>query len=397
MRKDFKVIIVGGGAAGLLCAIELTNNSSILGQDLLILEKNDRVGKKLLSTGNGQGNLYNSDLSSKYYHGEEEFVKSFCNLAEKFNLKEYLYSLGIPTFYAENGRAYPLSRQASSVLDILREILAKRGVNIYTQSPVNRIKKKDYIYLLNANGEQYTAKNVVLAFGGAVGKQFGTDGSSFELVKQLNHTVTPLYPALVQLKTSLDSIRGLKGLKEKAKVTVLDNEKEIISSVGDLLFTDFGVSGSAVFQVSSYVKGLKKPRIRIEFLPDYTQDEIEKIIAYREKLEGIAEDKLIGLVVKRIGQAVQKTAKTLSPKDLSYALKNFTLDIKGDLGFNYAQVTKGGVLTKEVDSNTFESKISKNIYLIGELLDVDGDCGGYNLAFAFVSGIACARAIKEVE
>ncbi len=395
MHKKFKVIIVGGGAAGLFCAVELTNKCGLSGQDVLILEKNDRVGKKLLSTGNGQGNLYNRDIESKYYHGEKEFVNEFCELAKKINLKEYLYSLGIPTFYADNGRAYPLSRQASSVLDIVREILAKREVNIYTQSPVESIKIKDKGYEVSANNVLYQAEKVVLAFGGAAQKQFGTDGSSFELVRSLGYRVSPLYPALVQLKTSLENIRGLKGLKEKAKVSVVEGDREIASYTGDILFTEFGVSGSAVFQVSSYIKGLKNPKLKIEFLPDLTLEETEKIITYRENLDGIGQDKLIGLVVKRIGQAVQKSARSTSGKDLAFALKNFVLDIKGDLGFNYAQVTKGGVLTEQVNAGSFESKKSKGIYLVGELLDVDGDCGGYNLAFAFASGIACAKAIKE--
>ena len=384
---------MGGGVGGLLCAIELTSNG-FSGNDILILEKNDRVGKKLISTGNGQGNLFNRDNSAKYYHGDKAFIQTFCNHCDQIDLEQYLFRLGIPTCYESNGRAYPLCKQASAVLDILREILSKRGVNTLTNSQVTSITKKERAYRVCVGKNEYLADNVVLAFGGAVGKQFGTDGSSFELLKSLSHTVTPLYPSLVQLKTSLENIRGLKGLKERAEVTVLDGDKAIASSVGDLLFTDFGVSGSAVFQISSYVKGLKNPRLKISFLPDLSLSKVQEIIEYRENLEGIGQDKLIGLLVKRIGQTVQKTAKSLKAKDLAFALKNFMLEVKGDLGFNYAQVTKGGVRTSEVDANTFESKINKNLYLIGELLDVDGDCGGYNLTFAFVSGITCAKTIK---
>ena len=275
---------MGGGAGGLLCAIELTSNG-FSGNDILILEKNDRVGKKLISTGNGQGNLFNRDNSAKYYHGESSFVQKFCQLADETNLEQYLFRLGIPTCYESNGRAYPLCKQASAVLDILREILFKRGVNTLTNSQVTSITKKERAYRVCVGKTEYFADNLVLAFGGAVGKQFGTDGSSFELLKSLNHTVTPLYPSLVQLKTSLENIRGLKGLKERAEVTVLDGDKAIASSVGDLLFTDFGVSGSAVFQISSYVKGLKNPRLKISFLPDLSLTDIQKIIEYRENLE----------------------------------------------------------------------------------------------------------------
>lgn len=394
MRKNYQVIIVGGGASGLLCAIELTKKGGINPADLLILERTDRVGKKLVSTGNGQGNLFNKNMFGTFYHGDKTFIKEFLAQEKEIDLNKYFYSLGIPTCYAENGRAYPLSKQASSVLDVFREILLKRGVNILCNSKVTGIKKQAQAYTVCVEDNIFTANNLVLAFGGAVGKQFGTDGSSYDLVKSLGHTLTEISPSLVQLKTSQDKIKGLKGLKETALVCLYDNDKLITKSLGDLLFTDYGVSGSAVFQVSSYIRGLKNPILKIEFLPNLTINQVQEILEYRDKLEGVSSDKLAGLLVKRVSSAVQKSAKSSSSTDLAFAIKNFTLKVTGDLGFNYAQVTKGGVKTTQINEKTYQSKINKGLYIIGELLDIDGDCGGYNLAFAFVSAIVSARAIK---
>ncbi len=397
MSKLYHTAIIGGGAAGLMTAVELLLcDNKLNGKDIIIIEKNDRVGKKLIATGNGQGNLTNANFGEEFYYGEKEFIASFIEKAKKIDIKDYLDNLGIPLYEGVDGKIYPLSRQASSVLDIIRANLLANGVTEKVSSQVKSIKKQGETYQIETINEQIKAKTVVVAVGGASAKQFGTDGSAYKLLTAFGHKCSEIYPSLVQLKTNLDNIRGLKGLKEIAKVTAIYKDKPIKSAVGDLLFTEFGVSGSAIFNISSSIVDKDKVKLKIEFVPSLDQQEIENILKKRQKLEYLSKgEPFVGIINKRVGMAVAKSAKSLLPNDLAYALKNFYLSVTGNLGFNYSQVTKGGILTGDIDKETMESKLSKGLYAVGEVLDIDGDCGGYNLTFAFVSGIIAGRAIKS--
>ena len=397
MSKFYKVAIIGGGSAGILNAVELLSGDNCLnGEDVVILERNDRIGKKLISTGNGQGNLFNADFSSKYYHGESAFIDSFVRNANKIDVVNYFKSLGIYTTTLKDGKMYPISKQATSVLDLLRAFLLSKGCEIITGVTVNGVKKKGDAFTVFSDGMEIRVESVVLATGGKSQKQFGTDGTSYAIAQRLGHKLTDLYPSLVQVKTDLSKIKGLKGLKETAKVTAYDGNRELKSAFGEVLFTEYGVSGNAVFTVSGELASVKNPIIAIEFMPDFTRDEILTILTEREKAGYMTgELYLCGLINKRIGQAVCKASKSLSVKDVVSELKNFRLQVTGNLGFNYSQVTKGGIVTLDVDADTMESKLVENLYLIGEMLDIDGDCGGYNLTFAFVSGIVSAKRIKQ--
>lgn len=397
MNKVYSAVIIGGGASGLFCAIELLKSDNAFdGKDILILERNDRVGKKLIATGNGQGNLTNEVIGTDNYYGDRDFVIQFIKQLKEIDLENYLTQLNIPLYRADDGKIYPLSRQASAVLDIIRSYLGKKDCDIKTGEKVIDLDKTGDIWTIKTESDRFFAKNVVLATGGKAQSQFGTDGQGYKLAEKFNHKLTPLYPSLVQLKTDTSLIKGLKGLKETAKVNVINKGKTIKSATGDLLFTDFGVSGSSIFMVSSAVANLTDCKLVIEFLPSLNESDIEKIITDRLNCEYIEkQDILCGIINKRIGQAVLKTVKNFTAKCIAKALKNFTLDIKGSLGFNYAQVTRGGIITKDINPLTYESKLVDNLYVIGEMLDVDGDCGGYNLTFAFTSAICSARAIKR--
>lgn len=397
MKKTYHTAIIGGGAAGLMTAVDLLRcPNSIDGADVIILEKNDRVGKKLIATGNGQGNLTNENFSVNNYYGDKAFIESFVADAKSINIKNYLEEIGIPLCTGKDGKVYPLSKQASAVLDVIRLNLLSQGVTEKTTFEVTSIDIKGENYLIRSKDETITAKNVVVAVGGAAAKQFGTDGSQYKILERLGHRKTALYPSLVQLKTDTELIRGLKGLKEVARVTAIVNGKEIKSVTGDLLFTEFGVSGSAIFELSAVVTDKTGVKLKIEFIPELTSDEIRQIIEKRKGLKYFSDaDLMTGLVNKRIGQAVLKTVGERSSSKIAFALKNFTLSVTGNLGFNYAQVTKGGIETKDVYPKTMESKLFPNLYIVGEVLDVDGDCGGYNLTFAFVSAILASRAIKN--
>ena len=397
MQKIYKCIIVGGGSAGLLSAVELlSGNDCLNGGDLLILERNDRVGKKLIATGNGQGNLCNENFSSEFYHGDKEFINTFVSLAKKLDVSSYLTNLGIPLTTGKEGRMYPLSKQASAVLDVLRKFIASKGCAEITNAKVESVKKTDKYFVVKTQTDTFYSQNVILATGGMSAKQFGTDGTSYQLACDLGHEKTKLFPSLVQLKTDTSLIKGLKGLKETVRLTAVKNGKVIKSCCGEVLFTEYGVSGNAVFQISGSVVNEEGVELNLEFLPELSVEEITNILSVREKIKIFErEDYLTGIVNKKIGLAVMKTVKNVSPLSVAKALKNFKLALTGNLGFNYSQVTKGGIKTDKINPFTMESKLARGCYLVGELLNLDGDCGGYNLTFAFVSGILSAKAIKE--
>lgn len=396
MSKVYKTAIIGGGAGGLLSAVELVSGkNAFCGQDVIVLERNDRVGKKLIATGNGQANLTNLSITKENYHGDGDFITAFLGNLKKVDLNNYFERLGIFLTADEVGRVYPISKQASSVLDAIRSYLSYKGVKEQVSTKVEKIQKnKDVFEIFTSNGK-FLAQNVIFSTGGCAQKQFGTDGSCYALVSGFKHKCTPLYPSLVQLKTDMNKIRALKGLKEYAKVTAHANGKAIKSAVGDVLFTQFGVSGNAIFQVSSGIADKKDAYLIIEFLPRLGVEELTKILDSKRAMPHVEQvDLLSGILNKRVGQAVLKSAKSNSVKDVVHQIKNFRLDVIGSLDFNSAQVTRGGIKTDQIDKNTYQSKLVKGLYFVGEVIDIDGDCGGYNLTFAFVSGILSAKSIK---
>ena len=395
MNNTFKVAIVGGGAAGLLCAIELLLGANALnGEEIVILERNDRVGKKLIATGNGQGNLTNKSVKPENYHGDKGFIRAFFPMLDEVNLVNYLENLGIFLTEKEEGKMYPVSCQAGAVLDVLRSFLAHKNCKIITGYYVDKIEKgKDFFSICSKN-EKVFAENLVLAFGGMAGKQYGTDGSSYSLIEKFGHKKTKTYPSLIQLKADLREFKNLKGIKEKVKVKGFVDGKMVSLEEGDLLFTDFGVSWSAIFKTSAHLDFERKNSISIEFVPDLSSEELTSLLERKLKLDYIENEEILsGIVNKQIGKIIARKSANIG--EMINLLKDYKLDITGSLGFDYAQVTKGGIVTDDVNPFTFQSKLVKNMYLAGELLNVDGDCGGYNLTFAFASGILCAKNIKN--
>ncbi len=392
----YQAIIVGGGASGLALAVSLLRGkNSLTAKDILIIERCDRVGKKLISTGNGQGNLLNQNLTSANYHGGKDFINQLFPEFSTNLIQDFLNGVGIYLTTDGAGKMYPVSRQASAVLDIFRSHLLNAGVEIICSSKVEDIDKQDGVYKISANGNKFYSKNVILAFGGSAGKQFGTDGTSYHLAQKFGHKLTKTYPSLVQLKTQTQNIKGLRGIKETATVSAYLGNQLLGSQTGDVLFTEYGVSGDAIFRLSSCVSGVENARLKIEFLPDYTLLEVEQMLDALSKTSPLyAQNAFVGILNKKVGEKICLLANSRSPKILARACKNFELKITGSLGFDYAQTTRGGIETKYIDAQSFESKLCKNLYILGEALDVDGDCGGYNLAFAFYSAIKSASAIK---
>jgi predicted Rossmann fold flavoprotein len=291
---------------------------------------------------------------------------------------------------------YPLSKQASSVLDFMRAYLDSVGAQIKTDFFATKISKKEELFtVVSEDGQTVKAKNVIFAVGGNCQKQFGTDGSGYKVLTALGHTVTKLYPSLVQLKTETEKIKSLKGLKADAVITAYNNDVPVATATGEVLFTDYGISGNAVFKISGYVSDENNNKVVIQFIPEMSEDELKQTIVNRKKNQPYlpTDELLTGLVNKMVGKAIIKNSLSASARDIASSAKNFTLTVKGTTGFNYAQVTKGGISALEVSNKTMESEIVKNLYIVGEVLDVDGDCGGYNLQWAFSSAQVAVRSI----
>lgn len=400
MTQIYQTAIIGGGFSGLIAACAL---GEVFGEDVALIERLDRVGKKILATGNGRCNITNSLSSSveRYHSVNDGDVIGVINRYPYSALCDRFYALGVPVVF-EGNKGFPASKQASSVVDSLRFFAADCGVNVFCGDKVDKIVKgQDGIFTVGFGERTVKAKSVVLACGGKSSPQYGTDGDGYRLAKSFGHTVTKLYPSLVQLKTQTDKIRGLKGIKTEVEASAIVDGKVVKSTVGDVLFTDYGVSGNAVFSLSSTFAGCDGGRIVLSFVPELDEKTIANLI--REKSVNLpylsCEDVLSGIVNKQLAKAIIRNLDVApsvkTAYEFAHEIKNFGLDVTGTLGFDGAQVTRGGVSLDEVDLTTMQSKKVDGLYLVGEILDVDGDCGGFNLQWAFSSASSAAEAITK--
>lgn len=400
--KQYFAVIIGGGFSGLCLASMLTN--SFANKPIALLEANKRVGKKILSTGNGQGNITNACLSAERYHGDRAFACDVLKRYDNISLLNFFSNLGL--IYAErDNKYYPASFFAGSVCDVLRFSLEEKNTEIFTEHCVTEItKNKNGIFCVKcSNGEEFFALNVITAFGGSSGDGFCTDGSSYSLVKTLGHTITKLSPSLVQLKTEREKIKGLKGLKTEAEVKLCDQNKQLCFFFGDLLFTDFGVSGNTVFSASAYLSECKNPVLHIEFLPKISESDLTRALLNKSKNKMTCSRLLVSVLPSRLALCIcaaanvepESYADEQSVIKIVKAIKDYTLTVLGTAGFKSSQVTSGGINTREIDVKTMQSKLCKGLYIIGEALNVDGDCGGYNLQWAYSSAAVCAEALNE--
>ena len=372
-------------------------------RDFLLLERGERVGKKLSATGNGQGNLTNENVGVSHYFSSSDLglqkIQSVLSSFTKEQTLAFFKELGGLFLSDTRGRVYPTGRQASALTDLLRAFLIKNGAEIQTGSFVKEVQKTKDGFLLTVEKEgkheEIFAQKLVLCTGGKAAKNFGTDGNGYQLSCALSHTQTALYPSLVQLKTDTEYIKPLKGIRAAgitATAKVLG--EEVARFTGDIIFTDYGVSGDAAFFLSAYLTDQKEgtATLCLDLLPSVEQDELEEILRKKRQSGTLANEEILcGILNNQIGRCVVKRAGGDLQKIVSL-VKNFPLQVKGTLGFDYAQVTKGGVPLFEVDEN-LQSKKVKGLYFAGEILDVDGECGGYNLQWAFSSAGVVANAL----
>ena len=398
-----KTAIIGGGASGLFLATALQTT-----EKTVLFERNDRVGKKLSSTGNGQGNITNRLASKTKYFSVEDSGKNLAeNLlcaADENSVIEHFKKLGVLLSADNRDRVYPTSRQASALTDALRFSVVQKGIDVRLSSRVCDLQKVEngFILTVENGGKSYQvrAESVVLCAGGKAAKNFGTDGTAYALAQKYGHSVTKLYPSLVQLKTDVTHTKTLKGIRiNDGGLTAYLPDGSHISLGGDIIFTDYGVSGDAVFRISAYIadKISAGVRLEIDFLPQLSQQDIlqaleDKKAAFPDLPDG---ELLFGIVNNQVGRAVMKRANGDIRKAASL-VKAFPLTVTGSLGFDYAQVTKGGISMSEV-TESLESCFVPGLYFAGEILDVDGPCGGFNLQWAYSSAMQVAKSLNQRE
>ena len=363
-----------------------------LGHEVTLYERQARVGRKLMATGNGRCNLTNTGAGPSNYHGEApDFVRPALEAFPSEAALDFFRGLGLLAREEWGGRVYPLSNSANSVVDVLRQALDAAGVELIAGDRVRELRRAGSGYSVTTeSGDKRSFDAVVVACGGLAGEKLGGGRDGYELLKALGHTRTALRPALVQITTEPMYPRSLKGIKADCALRVLSRGRLLASSCGELLFTETGVSGPAAFDVSRAVSeaGDAKMELEIDFLRDYTSEEVLAHLQNRVKTapELPASELLTGSVHNRLGRMLIKYAdveaaaplSALSERELrtvAAACKRFKLPVRGTEGFANAQVTAGGIRTSEFDPRTLESRLCPRLFACGEVLDIDGDCG----------------------
>ena len=393
------IIIIGAGASGIVTAINAKNENN----RVILLEKNDRIGKKLLATGNGRCNYTNMNLSEKNY-SSPDFVKKTLEDFSNEDLINYFRILGLESTLDGN-RVYPISLKANSVLNILIYWLEKKGIKVKTNSQVKEIKKTKKGYEVITNEETLRADVVVAAFGGKAMPASGSDGVSFEILKKMGIRVTDLKPALTQLKLDSKYLKHLSGTKVIGRARLLRDEKVIDEREGEILFTNYGISGPPILDMSVNTK--EGDVIEVPLINNLKKDSLDMIynryymfpdFSLEEFLMGLVDKKFIHYIVDSLDMdksiAMDMIFMGDFEKIIGLLLKS-RFNVTGNTGFKNSQVTRGGVSLDEVSPENYEAKKYKDLYIIGEALDIDGDCGGYNLHFAFGCGYRLGKILRE--
>ncbi|MBR3588520.1 MAG: aminoacetone oxidase family FAD-binding enzyme [Clostridia bacterium] len=394
------VAVIGGGMSGLVSAIEVKRNYPE--KSVVVFEQLEKVGKKILATGNGRCNLDNMTARENDYNNPS-FVSFALNKFTSQSNLVFWESLGLLTVSDSEGRVYPRSNSAASVLDLLRFETENLGIEIIFEK-VEKLKKEK-VFLIN----NHQAKNVIMSCGGCSSPSQGSDGSGFDLLGKMGHTITKLSPSLVQITTDTKFVKTLKGVRVKGRLTLKEKEKILGISEGEILFADYGLSGIATMDLSRYLVKAKNPentKIYLDMANDLTEKEILSYLFARQKNNPSLEcDNLLsGILPKAVGKVILKKLNifpgevigNLTKNDFENivkTLRNFDFKVTGTKGFNFSQVTSGGVDLREVDEKTLMSKKINGLYLAGEILDIDSRCGGFNLHWA----VSSARLAAELK
>lgn len=396
------VIIIGGGASGMIAAISAGRQ----GAKVTILERNPRIGKKILATGNGRCNFTNINTDIDCYNGKNpKFAFSALSTFGVNQTIHFFEKLGIQHKVEDEGKVFPMSDQASSILDVLRYELEQIGVNVICNAYVKKIvhKKSSFIIELE-NGSTFKGDRVILATGGKAMPSSGSDGNGLQLAAKLGHAVVDIFPALVQLKLEGNFFNQIQGVKFVGTAELLHKNKSIMKDRGDILFGNYGVSGPPILQISRKAGQLlhqNKPAIlKISLIDTIPVHQLKKLLAQRFKdganktiqfsLVGLINKRLIPILLKESGiKDLKRPAGNISAKEcenIANILTQWKFNVKGTKSWPSAQVTAGGVATHQINQSTMESKIVKGLFFAGEIIDIDGQCGGFNLQWAWSSG-----------
>lgn len=406
MKKQ-NILIVGGGASGMLAACVAAQNNA----HVTILERNDRIGKKILVTGNGRCN-YTNTMANVTDYNNQDFVSYGLSVFNPSRTMDFFKTLGIEPKVENEGKAYPLSEQASSIIDVFIYELNRLNVEIITEAKVVSIIRTNRSFTTYLeDGRSFDADKVILATGGKAMPKSGSDGSGYQLAEDLGHKITTVFPALVKLKLESPYLNHLQGIKMPTKVELIYKNQVVGQEEGDILFGNYGISGPTILQLSRkamdlYTKG-EKAYVKLQLVSGLSKTQV--INRFNHSKDKAVDFSLVGLIHKRYISAILKEAniekQNTLVKDLSEKQLNRLIDllfdwrflVRGSKSFNDAQVTAGGVSVEEIDHQTMESKKVKGLYFTGELMDIDGRCGGYNLQWAWSSGyLAGLHASKDV-
>ena len=391
-----RIGIIGGGASGMAAALAAAQNPDV---QVVILERQARVGRKLQATGNGRCNLSNIHALEGGYHGQEPaFAQTALSAFGPEQTLSWFGDLGLFTVTEDSGRVYPYSDQANSVVDVLRIALEKPNIQLKTGLEVEKVKRTSDGFRVEAVDAVVECDRLIVACGGLAGTKLGGTMSGYKILRSLGHKCTRLRPTLVQLKSGWNGIGALKGVRANCHAAILHNNELFSESNGEIQFTEYGLSGPVIFEVSR--DACQSPGqwvCRLDLLPHVSQERLEAELSRRRETCLPVSELLTGILHNRLGRVLTQSAgltqnapvSRLSDEEIREtvrSVKSFEISLTEPMGMDAAQVTAGGILTSEFDDRTMQSRLVPGLYACGEVLDIDGDCGGYNLQWAWSSG-----------
>lgn len=388
--------VIGGGASGMAAALAAAESETV---QVVLFERQARLGRKLQATGNGRCNLTNLHAGTKGYHGDApDFARAALGAFDVTQTLKWFRNLGLFTVSEPSGRVYPYSDQANSVVDVLRFGLEKANIRQELGFEVTRLRRKDGGFLVE-NGEQTVfCDRVIIACGGLAGTKLGGSMAGYQLLRSMGHRMTKLRPALVQIKCGWNGVSALKGVRANCHAEIFRDGVLHSESTGEIQFTEYGLSGPVIFEVSRDVcQGRGDWVCGLDFLPEVPAEELARELKRRRSTNLTVEELLTGILHNRLGRTLTKNAgisgnrtiSSLTDEEIGLVcdeVKTFEVRLTEPLGMDSAQVTAGGIVTEEFDPATMESRLVPGLYACGEVLDIDGDCGGFNLQWAWSSG-----------
>ncbi len=388
--------IIGGGAGGMAAALAAAEYKNV---QVVLMERQARLGRKLSATGNGRCNLSNLHASRSGYHGDDpHFHEHALSQFPPEQTLAWFSELGLYTVAEPSGRVYPYSDQANSVVDVLRFALDQPNIQVLTDFEVSRVRKTGDTFTVTSQNGTVACDKLIIACGGLAGTKLGGSMAGYKLLRSFGHKSTKLRPALVQVKTGWPGVSALKGVRANCHAAIFHDGTLHQESSGEIQFTEFGLSGPVIFEISrDACQSGGEWECRLDFLPDLPETRLMELLMRRRNSNLCAEDLFTGILHNRLGRVLVKEAGIRSNAPISglqdaqlrevvSLAKAFCVRLTEPLGMDSAQVTAGGILTSEFEPTTMESKLVPGLYACGEVLDVDGDCGGYNLQWAWSSG-----------